>query len=123
MTIDLFHGYSSGIHTLDIPTILFSKTVKEPSFEEMLLFFEADAKFKRIRNNTAYWIDFVSGYPISSSPDFSIYWSMSLGLDKKLKRRIQIPFSTSALETPVLMTFALMAFRKILSSWSGRMVA
>lgn len=85
MTIDLFHGYSSGIHTLDIPVILFSKAIKEPSFEEMLLFFEADAKFKRIRNNTAYWIDFVSGYPISSSPDFSIYWSMSLEKQKQNK--------------------------------------
>lgn len=37
MTIDLFKGYLPGIHMLDIPTILFSKAIKEPSFEEMLL--------------------------------------------------------------------------------------
>lgn len=85
MTLDLFHGYSSGIHTLDIPTILFSKAIKEPSFEEMLLFYEADRKFKRIHDNPTYWIDFASKHPIAASPDFSMYWSMSLEEQKQNK--------------------------------------
>lgn len=85
MTIDLFKGYLPGIHMLDIPTILFSKAIKEPSFEEMLLFYEADRKFKRIRDNSTYWIDFASKHPIVASPDFSIYWSMSLDEQKQNK--------------------------------------
>lgn len=85
MNIDLFKGYSSGIHTLDIPTILFSKAAAGPTFAEMLLFYENDPKFQRIRDNPTFWIDFVSKYPIAASPDFSTYWSMSLEAQKQNK--------------------------------------
>lgn len=49
------------------------------------MFYEADRKFRRIRDNPTYWIDFASKHPIAAAPDFSMYWSMSLEEQKQNK--------------------------------------
>lgn len=71
--------------TLCIDSVPFSKAVSQHDRNCLLHFYEYDKRFDRIKKNPRQWIDFCSGFKFVVSPDFSLYWSMPLELQKTNK--------------------------------------
>lgn len=84
MNVDLLFGYTQN-RILDIHAMPFSKAASQPNFQNLLHFYEHDYKFERIRRNPMHWIDFCEKFRIVISPDFSLYWSMPLEMQKANK--------------------------------------
>lgn len=68
-----------------IDSVPFSKAVSLQDYDYLLHFYEYDKRFDRIRKDILRWLDFCAKFKIIISPDFSLYWSMPLELQKANK--------------------------------------
>ncbi|MCF0217149.1 MAG: DUF4417 domain-containing protein [Fibrobacteraceae bacterium] len=85
MNESLLLGCCSANNVLNIEAKPFSKAIKLHAHEILLHFYEHDKKFERVRKNPQQWLEFVSKFKIIISPDFSLYWSMPLEMQKANK--------------------------------------